>query len=268
MAKPSVPEKPSLRAVPLEHVRRARGQEKIPVPRSKLAATRAFRRIRTDRLLGVLGILLILFGTYLVFGWEKREKAPPVFPVEWEEVPHAVEMRTLEVTEATPEAIFSVAVDEPNLTRIEVRAFWKDDVGDEPREWDKLSFNLSGPAPELPTTDRVGQWADHETGNNLTPPLAVLVNELPNVRQVPAETESEARALIGDRTATNGTGEWRLRLHLDQLGDDFESENARQLFEGDCPADEVQGVCTTDSGQTVDVGATYWTFRLKLGTPP
>src|SRR5687767_12178167 len=75
--------KNQIRAVPLEDVRRARGEQKVAMPRSKVASLRAFRRVRADRAFGALGIVLLLIGIALIFTWEKPPVIEKKFEVQW-----------------------------------------------------------------------------------------------------------------------------------------------------------------------------------------
>jgi hypothetical protein len=253
---------PPMRAVPIHKVREVKGDTKIPVQRSKVASTRAFRRIGADRLFGIFGIVFILCAAALLFYWpEPTPDKEPTYGVAWPKTMHVLKDDTVTVARDSPTLVIpDLEIRDKNVTEISLVVSWKDDVGDEGLEFDMLSFNLTGP-PSANVTLFV-----KDAATNLDPPREIprngTVARAPNVRQVPAKTLSEAYQLLGDRSSDNGTGTWKLEIKLEYVGDDFKAEWARDL--GECSAEANGTICIRDPGQSVRVVVTYDTYAVEL----
>lgn len=268
MKTPASSPKPPRRAVPLEEVRRARGESRVAVQRSKVATLRSFRRIRSDRLLGLLGVLLVVVATVLVFSWPAPpQKKTPAFSVAWEEDSVARTYTGIEVPRDNATWDVLIEVPQANVTTLSASINWSDDVGDEGPEWDVLNFTLKGP-DQSGVEKTVRDVADNRDGRNVT--LRAHLVPVPSVRQVPAKTEDEARAAMGDQTTKNGTGTWTLRIHLDFVGDDYSNATRGVGNTVGCSAATSQipnggasGLCTYDPGQALRlVWVEYKFYRL------
>lgn len=253
----TTPNESPRRPVPLDRVLEARGKKRVAVSRSKVAGTKAFRRVRSDRVLGVVGVLAVIAATWLVFTWEKPPEVTPTVAVEWPVTARSGFEGTISTSREAPEATETLAITEANVTRLQLHLQWIDDVGDQPGEYDKLDFNISGPNGATFAQTYQGA-ADHVAGINVT--LGLKVMDKPNIQQVNAATVSQAKTIIGDQTRTNGTGTWTIRVTLLEVHDDFADNTSRSL--GDCPDQGIPAVCTRDFGQDVRVALTYETYHV------
>lgn len=260
---------PPKRAVPLEKVREAGGRKLIPVPRSKVASTRAFRRVRSDRIAGAVGIFLVFVAALLLFTWPQPVvKKPPAFDVEWPETSHEVYNESaLHLTRdgATRTATQEIQIDDANITRITLHTRWRDDVGDQDFEADNVSFELRGPT-ELNVTLKVINSAGKDAF--VTQSRNATVGKRPDVREALGRTEAEAWANLGDHTTRNGTGKWTLTVTLLYAGDDYKDDFTRDSGQP-CPRQPPQGtaLCIPDDGNDVEVRVTYLTYAARLGKP-
>lgn len=256
------PEGAPIRAIPLDQARKARGEGKVAVPRSKLAATRAFRRVRGDRLFGVLGILLVLFGAYLVFNWEKPLEVTPTYPVRWPESRHSLAEQNpaLETAQRTEQLTFEIT--DVNVTRISVQFSWNDTVGDEALEYDVLNFTVQGPAGS-----NITSHFEDATGPAGLIFLNLTVNAPPSIPSVSgARDRQEAATLLPDLSNSTGRGVWSVIVNVKQFRDDFRDAQSRQAFpDGDCPAGVSNpAICVDDVSQEVKVKFDYYTFAEDL----
>lgn len=259
-------DKPPVRAVPLEKVREATGRKLVPVPRSKVASTRAFRRMRSDRIAGLVGVAFVVMAAILIFTWpQPKVKEPPAFAVEWPEAELvAFEDPGVALAPGTP---FTQAIElsQANITRVILFINWRDDVGDELSEHDNLSVRLEGPAAVNKTLEIVSS-AGSDRFVNSTKDVSVV--NPPELREIPAKTEGEARANIGDRSTRNGTGTWTLTMTLSYAGDDYR-DNVSRLSGQPCPRAPPEGTaaCRPDFGNAVEVRVSLRTFALGLKAP-
>jgi len=259
------PPKPPVRAVPMDQVRQARGQRKIPVPRSKVAGTRAFRRVKSDRAAGLFGLLLVVLALVLLFTWpQPPQKKEPAYTVEWPTTPVEAFHETIQVGRANPNVERTISFDAANVTRVTLVVQWKDDVGDEDIETDTGNFTLVSPASANLTIALTSRANSTATANATS---SRVVSSPPSVREVPARTLAEAKAVLGDHTNRNGTGTWTLRLQLTHIGDDFKDSTARGRL-GECPQQSIPQVCTWDPGNALDVRVSYETYQVKLTPAP
>lgn len=244
----------------MDAVRAAKGEKKIPVARSKVAGTRAFRRVHSDRAAGLIGLFLVVVAGVLLFTWpQPPEKKEPAYNVDWPtETIQAFHDNITVVRGVVFQRDIEFAL--PNITRVELFINWQDDVGDEPLESDNATLQLVGPDTAnltLPITSHANTSAfSNET-------RAGVVAQIPSIRQVPARTLGEARATLGDHTTRNGTGTWTLRVTLPHVGDDFQNDRARNQLQN-CPEQGIPQVCTYDPGNRLEVRVSYRTYRVAL----
>lgn len=250
-----------LRAVPIEDVRRAKGEAVVAVQRAKVSGTKAFRRTRTDRVWGAVGVVLCLVGAWMVFNWVPPVEVAPSVGVEWPEETFTRENETLTVPRGQPSLVYPIQVDEANITRMVVTVSWVDNVGDAPIEWDIVQLNLTGP-------EASGIRLTAQTrGDNVVGATVVLgerVSPKPDTRSVPASDLEEAGRLLGDQSNRTGTGEWRLEIFLNRVGDDFATNNARAAFDDQCPQQGVPSACTYDDGQAFQVAVEYTAYHHEF----
>lgn len=268
MATPETPPRKPPRAVPIQEVRRAQGDVRVPVVRSKLASTRAFRRIRADRFFGTLGILFILVAALLVFKWEQTVPVTPAFSIGWDEATNPSPSKSETATETERTKIFEFAVQGQNITRVHLWAFWKDTVGDQPIEQDNLTIEVEGPGGNNTTVTlkRENLFAtSFVTGRNET--FNVPIQDVPEVRRVAASTQAQARALVEERVHPNtfGSGTWKVTVTLNDAVDDYKDETLRYL--GNCPDQSPPTACIPDKDQQVTVGFEYGFFRANYTQP-
>lgn len=263
------PSKPPVRAVPIEKVRAAQGKARIAVPRGKVASTKAFRRVRSDRAFGLVGVLLVVLAIVLLFTWPQPPiKKPPTFSVAWPTSDTDVFDRMVQLNRTDsvphPEVTLDVAIGLANATRVTLNTTWRDDVGDQLIEYDNATFELTKPGATNATL-KIQNSATSKA--DLTAAASVPLATAPNIREVPAATLAEARAKLGDRSAHNGTGTWKLHLRLDYVGDHFRDESTRLAMGGSCPQNTpAQGgaVCVFDPGNKFHVKVTVRSYRVDL----
>ncbi len=261
--------------VPVETLREARGEKIVAVHRSKLASLRPFRRIRADRILGVIGVIALAAALILLFTWENPPEEEPSWPVEWDEAEHVpINATTSSLSEpgsggpgqtVQSEEEHTFDVDEQNVTRVQVSVWWRDDIGNEegPPAGDEFNVTLYGP-------DGSGiEVAARNIGNisetryiNITIPLAAT----PTIGEAPVETEQEARAYVAENAnaTTAGIGQWRVVVEMVDAGDagDYPPEV------GECtPAAELAGQCTIDTGNDYSITVRYYSFFPTFPAP-
>jgi hypothetical protein len=262
----SSPAQPPKRAVPLEKVREAGGKKLVPVPRSKVASTRAFRRVRSDRIAGMVGVVLVVIAAILLFTWpQPQTREPPTFAVEWPQADRDAYRENLTLTRQASTITKDVVLGDANITRISLSIKWKDDVGDEEFEKDDISVELVAP-PEVNRTLRINSSAG--TTQFVEVVQNASISKTPDVREVPAATEAEARQKLGDHSTHNGTGTWKLRVTVVTFADDFH-DNVTRSSGQPCPTQPPQGTpaCTPDLQNLVEVRVSVRTYALQL-TPP
>lgn len=250
------PQDPSkkLLAVPLERARRARGQSVVALPRSKVATLRAFRRIRMDRLLGVVGTLLVAIGIVLIFTWP--QPPPPVekkFGVEWPRT--LVDKGTEQGNLAAQQAFtHTEEVDRPNVTHVTMWLTWQDDVGDEAVEGDTFELEVQGPPGSNVTfkSNRTGGQA----GANMS--FTFAMSGIPDVASVPAATEDEARKTLGDRSNRTGMGSWTMTVRLLRAEGDWSNNDLRGRVPCQAPH------CTPDPGNSFELHFEYAVYQVAF----
>jgi hypothetical protein len=250
------PAAPPRRVVPVQKVREAKGEVRIPVPRSKVAATRAFRRLRADRVAGVLGLALILIAGALLFTWPQ----PPA-PREPTYSEHEVFQQEVTLTRQAPAFEQDLDFSNLNVTRVTVELRWRDDVGQAPIDWDTVRVELIGPASANLTIvieSTTGPQEVFESRNG-------TLRAPPEIRDVPARTDEEAWQALGDHSDANGTGAWRLRISTVDFRDQWNDNTSRNLGQ-ECPENPPQGspVCTPDLRNTLHVRVAYRTYRAEV----
>lgn len=252
-------------AVPLEQFRSARGQAVVALPRSKVASLRAFRRIRTDRLLGTIGIILVLIGILLIFTWEKPPEIVKKYGVEWplETITLENDNNTLACSAnpcagAAAERTYSIDVTQTNVTGVTVWLQWNDNVvgeNEELSEGDELRLTLTGPEGTNITNVAVSKVGGR-AGENIS--LTYPMSGIPDLGAVqPADNDAEAFALIGDKTNRTGIGTWTITVAIVRAGDDWgPSPVAAELRSNGqkCPPNSAQPVCTPDPGNDYNFG--------------
>lgn len=245
---PKKPDPSKIVAMPLDRARRARGEGVVAMPRSKVASLRAFRRIRADRFFGALGALLVILGVLLIFVWEKPPDIPKTFSIEWTPSTTSLTTEALSLTTAQPTKAIPLTVPGPNVTAVTFWFSWKDDVGNEGSEADEFSFEVKGPS-----------------GANLTLPAekhillqgnisrTYLMSGVPELSSVPAKTESEARAKVGDQTNQTGIGTYEFTFRLISLNGDWTDNSLRDRAPCNSP------YCTPDNEHKM-------TFHFEFAT--
>lgn len=248
---------PKIIAVPLEEARRAKGEARVALPRSKVAGLRAFRRIRSDRLLGVLGVIVTVIGVALMFTWE----APPViekkYKVEWPATTHSVENWTKLLTPASPTDTKTFPINAKNVTEVVISVYWKDTVGDVGMEGDQFAISVKGPASsgvDVKDLD-LRIWLEHRRT------FTFSLSGVPELASVAATNDAQARTAIGDKSNDTGSGDWQVTMRLLRANHDYDPGF-------DDPAVKERNVCnepfcTTDTGQDFIVSITYVTYSLK-----
>lgn len=261
-------------AMPLEQARSARGQAFVALPRSKVASLRAFRRIRADRFLGILGLVLVLIGILLIFTWEKPPEVVKKYGVEWPLTSTILALENGHLTcaayECGTEQAYPIIVDHENVTAVTFWLAWTDDVAGENRdlaEGDEFELEFAGPAGTNITTvseSRIGG----KGGMNIS--YTFVIAQIPDIGALqPAENDEEALALLGDRTTRNGTGEWTFTVRLLRAGDAWGDDEARRLAEASaqkCP--DTQGLggpaCTRDEGNDYTFGFQITRYSVAI----
>ncbi len=272
---PETPGDPPLRAVPLEKVRGVRGETKIPVPRSKVATTRAFRRIRADRAAGVLGLVALLVTMWLLFNWELAPEPPPrTYSVRWIDQQVSLPDDVIFIpADATQDAPFSktYSITDHNVTRIIFNVTMQDDVGNDGQEEDILNFRLGG--PEAANLTLVIDQKEAPYDREMTYYANGTVVTPPNVLEVPARDIDEAVAALGDHMNgnDNGTGTWTLTAWFTFVGDDMGNippGGGPGDEPAQCPADPIATgtVCQEDPGNNVTVRIAYKVYHVELAS--
>ena len=253
-------------AVPLEQVRSARGQAVVALPRSKVASLRAFRRIRADRILGTIGIILVLIGILLIFTWEKPPEIVKKYGVEWplETITLESDNNTLACTSnpcagAAAERAYTVDVTQTNVTAVTVWLQWVDTVvgeNEDLSEGDELQLTLTGPEGTNITNVVVAKVGGR-AGENIS--LTYPMSGIPDVGAVqPADNDEQAYALIGDRTNRTGIGSWTITVKINRAGDNWNPTSpagAEMRASGQkCPANSPAQVCEHDPGNAYSFG--------------
>lgn len=252
--------KSQIRAVPLEDVRRARGEGRVAMPRSKVAGLRAFRRVRADRTMGAIGILFLLIGVALIFAWEKPPAVEKKFGTEW--VIETSEMRTIQgarLAEGAPAAAHDFQLDATNATVIVFSLVWTDDVGDQAIEGDRLQIQVEGP-PGTNVTNATRNDTGGQQGGNITIPIRL--NGIPDLASVNAGTEEAALAAVGDRTNRTGIGPWKVSVRVLDAPDDIKDNRIRDP--NVCRIPSATPVCVPDGGEDYQVLISYATYKLRL----
>jgi hypothetical protein len=250
-----------IRAVPLEDVRRARGESKVAMPRSKVASLRAFRRVRADRTLGVIGILLLLIGITLIFAWEKPPVVEKKYGVEWPQTVHVedaiVGANLVEGAAARSHTYELTAV---NATVITFSLLWDDEIGNQAIENDELELDIKGPNGVNVTNATIRQKAKQ---GNITIPLAL--NSIPDIASVNADNERDAFQGVGDRTNRTGIGTWTIGVRVISAPGDVKNEATRPQASTFCdPRLPDNANCTPDGRENYEIRVSYATYSLRL----
>lgn len=259
---PKADSKNQIRAVPLEDVRRARGEAKMAMPRSKVASLRAFRRVRADRTFGAIGILLLFVGLALIFAWEKPPEVEKKFGVEWpQSTIREPPISGARLAEGAAAQTHSYKLTVPNATAIVFSLVWKDDVGDKPIEGDRLEMKIEGPPGITLVNATLNDTGDGKTGGNITFPVAL--NGIPDIASVNADTNESAFQAVGDRTNETGIGDWKISVRVLSAPGNYANEgNANPDL---CrPGTPTTPYCTPDGGQAYEVHVSYTTYSLRL----
>lgn len=274
---PDSPEgpRPPIRVVPLDEARKARGQGRYPVARSKVATSRAFGRVRADRLFGFVGVAIIIASLFLVFTWEKPVKVAPTVPVQWQDEAYGhvgrlempANLRVL--TDEGASITWHLNISQVNVYRVNFTFQWVDDVGDEIIEYDMLSYEVMGPFQSNLTR---GQTAVRQPSYNAQEIFRPVT--LPNKALWEARDPDEARAAVREAQPDmrNGTGDWTVVVTLDDLADDFSDETTRERLNRQCPAADPTNVfpfrCTPDTRAEVRVYVEYRWFTACFPDEP
>jgi hypothetical protein len=260
-----VAEKPaaSLRAVPLDDVRRARGEQKVALPRSKVAGLRAFRRVRSDRLLGVVGLLLVLVGTTLIFTWEKPPPVEKKFGVEWPLTTHVLPdkagRRLVEGSPSGSTEATTMTVPSLNVTAVTITLTWEDDVGKTAIEGDRLELEVKGPPGTNVSFKRNDTGLRGPTAGNIS--VTLPLSGIPDIASVAANSEAKARAAVGLRTNHTGTGDWTMTVRLLSAPGEVKNENARadpRL----CSVPAETPICKPDGGNDYTLKFRFVTYEV------
>lgn len=262
-------EPPKIVAVPLEDVRRAKGEARVALPRSKVASLRAFRRVRMDRILGVLGLLVTLLGIALMFYWE----APPVvekkFKVEWPTTVHDLENWTPPMLaaptppvggtleQATPTSVVKTFnVPDLNVTEARIAISWRDEVGNIGAEGDHFSILIEGPqGTNISTQKNLGTYLWHNDT------FTFALSGIPDISSWPGTTEEQVRKEIGDRSNRTGTGEWKITVRLHRANHDYTPDGSASSEVKQ--RDICQTGCQRDAGEDFTVRFSYTTYSVK-----
>ena len=236
------PDKSKIVAMPLDRARKARGEGVVAMPRSKVASLRAFRRIRADRVFGLLGGVLVVMGVLLIFGWEKPPEVTKSYGVEWPLSIASADDRTLRFTAVNQPQNFTLKVAGPNVTAVVFWMNWTDDKGDQALDADNFSFELKGPP-----------------GANLTlPPESIkklsenrsrtyIMSSIPEISSVNTDNEMTARRLVGDQKNLTGVGDYAFTFTLLELNHDWKDERFRDTT----PCDVDTPYCSRDTTFTL-----------------
>lgn len=246
---------PKIVAIPLEQARRAAGETRVALPRSKVASLRAFRRVRMDRILGALGVILTVLGIALMFTWEAAPIVEKKFKVEWPTTARSMENWTqfVPATANTTSKTFNLAA--TNVTLVQISVGWRDEVGDDALEGDRFHVTIEGPpGSNVSRRQDLGTYLAHTA--NFSFPLSGI----PDVSNWPARTEQEARAGVGDRTNRTGTGEWKITVRLVKANHDYRPETPPDVKANDVCQDAF---CQRDPGQEFTLRFTYTTYTAK-----
>lgn len=247
-------------ARPLDEVRKARGDAKVAVVRSKVASLRAFRRVWPDRVFGIFGVLLVVVATGLIFSWEKKPPVEPKIALAWLEEPHALAEQNHTLTESQPTHVYPFEITDVNVTKVRVNLFWIDDVAEDAVDVDNFSIQIEGPPGTNVSMKEPYVPCCWKTPYNRT--FSFRVQDVPEApSQFSARTVEEAQALLGDRTQRVGTGLWKVTVTLNQANDHYESELARGQ---PCPANSPSSVCTPDTSNWVAVRFGYSTYHPEF----
>lgn len=249
-------------AMPLEQARRARGEALMALPRSKVASLRAFRRIRADRIFGAAGLALVLVGVLLIFAWEKPPPVEKRFGVEWPQTNTMLDPVSDEFAAGDSET-YTFPVNGTNVTAVTFWLTWIDDVArpsSGQAEGDTFEIQVSGPEGSNVsfTERRVGGQA----GMNMS--YTLPMSGIPDVASVPAKSEEEARAALGDRTNQTGGGDWTITVRLVSANHSWESEDARNAAGGMCPPQSIPNVCTFDPGNSFELHFQFATYEVQF----
>lgn len=246
---------PKIVAVPLEEARRAKGEARVALPRSKVASLRAFRRVRMDRILGVLGVIVTVIGVALMFYWE----APPVvekkFKVEWPTTVRSLENWTqfVPTTANTTSKTFELKAN--NVTQVVIRVGWDDAVGDHDLEGDRFMITIEGPS-----RTNISRRQDLGTRLHHSQNFSFALSGIPDVASWPATSEREARAGVGDRTNTTGSGAWKITMWLVKANHNYSQDAPQEAKStGLCQAP----FCQADPGQDFRLNFIYTTYDVK-----
>lgn len=262
--------------VPMEQVREARGEKVVAVHRSKLASLRPFRRIRADRVLGVLGVVVLAVALVLVFVWENPPEEQPEWPVEWQETEYvpinATTARVEEPGSGTPggpapetQQEHTFEVSQPNATRVEISVSWQDDIGNTEGfpAGDEIEVTLIGPDDTNTTITRqlVGNVSETQYIN-----MTVALNPTPALGAAPVETEEAAREYVDANVneTAYGMGQWRVIVRMIEAGD---SGDYPQGTDECSPIGQAADQCQIDDGNEYTLTARYFTFYPEFPPP-
>lgn len=153
-------------------------------------------------LVGVAGGVLLAATLVGVLYLEAGDAPEPslAFELAWstEQGPSATQSGTLQEGE---NATLPAAVQEPNVTEVEVRLVWQDDVGDR----DRFRLNVTPPEGAMRTN----------TSRNGTVVLRFPFASVPNATQINASSRPAARELVAERFGTTaGVGNWTVQVTL------------------------------------------------------
>lgn len=264
MARRRKPDASQLTAIPLEEVRRARGEAKVAVSRSKLSALRAFRRLWSDRVMGMFGVFLILGATLLIFFWVKPVPVEPKVTVAWRQDVHGASAANGTYVNATlaegETQVFNFEIKDLNVTRVRVNAYWVDDVAVDAVDLDNFTIQIEGPPKANASQGPTHLPARLGTGSNQT--FSLKVQDPPNTaKEFPVRNVEEAAQLLGDHSTDNGTGVWKVTVTLSEAKDHYGNDLLRDQ---PCPDGSPAAVCIPDHGNWIVLRFEYATYRPQL----
>lgn len=148
---------------------------------------------------GVAIVLLATLVGVLALTGDEAETEPLVYEVSWPVEPGPAETRSDELQEGRNET-YTFPLERPNVTRVSVELNWTDDTGEPDR------FRVRAAPPN-------GSAVTNESTNG-TIVLTFDVGDTPDLSNVTAENESQARREADSRSTLAGQGPWQVKVTL------------------------------------------------------
>lgn len=237
-----------------------------PVVQPRIPGARAFKRVWPDRIVGVLGVLVILATTFTFFNWHVPVVVEPAYAVQWVETPTNATFSGLVGLEAPPSPTdpgpppttydHRFRIDAYNVTQVVIAVDVKDEIGTTVSHGDEMEVVVtSGDDPAI-TQTQTGIAPPDEVRRFL---FTFEFAALPNVTRAPVASLGEAQAYVADQQTGLGRGEWLVSIRLVRANgtEPVPPYDSRLPCE---PANERAGLCRIDRGNAFDVTSIVYTY--------